>query len=67
MITIQCLIDRKLPVSHVLTARDRIELLCENKAANVSYLSLLKEMLGYRGMTVESLLNGWGGVQLVKV
>jgi len=50
-----------------LTIEDRKELIEENKDINISYLSLIKEMLFYRHMTVEQLLAGWGGVQVFKV
>lgn len=67
MITIKCLIDKKYPIDHVLTDEDRKALIEENKDANYSYLCLLKEMLHYRDMTVESILHGWSGIKLVKI
>lgn len=65
--TIQCLIDKKYPLDHVLTDEDKKAILEENKGINVSYLSLLREMLSYSDRTVSDVLRGWGGVQLVKV
>lgn len=67
MLTINYLIKNKLPLSHTLTDEDKKALLEENKDGNFSYLCLMKEMFAYKHTTVESLLNGWGGVKLVKL
>lgn len=65
MITIQHCIDNKIPVDQPLLKEDRIALLKENVNADYSYKSLLKEVLSYPHTTVETLLTGWGGIQLV--
>ena len=67
MLTIQYLINKKLPLSHVLTKEDKEALLKENAEANFSYLCLMREMFSYKTSTVATLLNGWGGVKLVKI
>ena len=67
MVTIECLIQRKYPISHILTEQDKRDLLKENKNINYSYLSLLQEVLSYRDTSVDTLLRGWGGVRLVKI
>ena len=65
--TIECLVKKKYPLEHILTEEDKKEIIKENKDINISYLSLIKECIGYRGTTVETLLRGWGGVQIVNV
>lgn len=67
MLTVNYFVENKLSVNHVLTPEDKQQLLIENKNGNYSYLSLLREMLSYRGMTVQDVLKGWSGIQLVKV
>ena len=67
MITINHCIKNKYPLNHVLTDYDKIELKKENKNANYSYQSLMKEMFHYKTTTVEDLIRGWGGVKLVKL
>jgi len=66
MLTINYLIDNKVPADKVLTPEDKAALLEENKDGNFSYLCLMKEMFFYKHITVNSLLNGWGGIQIVK-
>ena len=64
MLTMNWILENKFPIDYILNDRDKQELIDENKDNNYSYLCLLKEMLSYRHMSVESLLNGWGGVKL---
>jgi hypothetical protein len=63
MLTMNCIVEKKYPLSHELTAEDKNNLLKENKDKNYSYYCLLREMLGYK-TSVEGLLRGWGGVIL---
>ena len=65
--TIECMIKKKVPVDRVLTREEKDEILKENKDINISYLSLIKECLSYKPVTLRTLLNGWGGVKLIKV
>ena len=67
MLTINHLLEKDYSIDHVLTDLDKAILLEENKDANFSYLCLMKEMFSYSHITVDSLLQGWGGVQLVKL
>lgn len=67
MITINTLIKDKAPVNKPLTAKQRAQLIKENKNANYSYLCLLREMLNYKYITPKDILNGWGGVKLVQL
>ena len=67
MLTVNYLIKKKLPVSYILTDEDKQELIKENKDANYSYLCLMREMFHYRHITIEDLLNGWSGINLVKI
>ena len=67
MITIKYILDNGISLSKPLTDHDRSMLLEENKKVNYSYLSLLKEMLMYKHTTPADILNGWGGIQLVKL
>jgi hypothetical protein len=66
MLTINYLIEKKVPVHRLLSPADKKALLEENKDGNISYLSLMREMFQYDHITVSDLLNGWGGVQIVK-
>ena len=65
--TLECMIKKKYPLEHILTDEDKQAIIAENKDINISYLSLIKEMIGYKGTTIASLFRGWGGVQLFKV
>jgi len=65
--TIECMVKKKKPVLEPFTDEDRKEILEENKDINVSYLSLIKEVLSYKDHSVHTLLRGWGGVKLIKV
>lgn len=65
--TIECMIKIKKPVNEILTDADKAAIIEENKDINISYLSLIKEVLFYKHATVNMLLRGWGGVQLIKV
>ena len=65
MITIQHCINNKIPLDEPLSRKDRIALLKENENAEYSYKSLLREVLSYPNTTVRTLLQGWGGIQLV--
>jgi hypothetical protein len=67
MLTANYLVENKLSVDHVLTEQDKKAILLENKNGNYSYLCLMREMFGYKNVTVQSLLQGWGGIKLVKV
>ena len=67
MITIKYILDNGISLTEPLTDYDRYMLLEENKNANYSYLSLLNEMLRYKHTTPSDILNGWGGIQLVKL
>lgn len=67
MITINTLIQAKKPVNSTFTDKEKQALLEENKNAPYSYLCLLREILGYSHTTVNDLLRGWGGVQLVNL
>ena len=66
MLTINYAIKNKIPYHRPLTDIERKELIKENKGNNYSYLSLLKEMLRYRHITIGDVMRGWGGVKLVK-
>jgi hypothetical protein len=66
MLTIEYLVGKKYPLSHVLTDSDKKELLLENKEGDYSYLSLMREMFNYT-VTVECVLRGWSGIKIVKV
>jgi len=65
--TIECMIKIKKPINETLTEEDKKAILEENKNIDISYLSLIKEVLFYKNTTVDTLLNGWGGVQLIKI
>lgn len=67
MLTANYLTQKKLSVNHVLTDEDKKALLEENKTGNYSYLCLMQEMFRYKNTTVQSLLQGWGGVRLVQI
>lgn len=67
MITINSAIEAKQDLNIPLTKEMREKLLEENRNAPYSYQCLLKEMLGYRDMTLRSVLGGWGGVRLVNL
>ena len=67
MLTINYLIQNKVPLSHKLTDEDKSILLDENKGQDISYLSLMREMFGYGHITVQDLIQGWGGVKIVNV
>jgi hypothetical protein len=67
MLTLNYLIEKKLPLDHVLTDADKVALKMENVGKNFSYLCLMNEMFCYSNMTVESLLRGWGGVQVFTI
>jgi len=67
MLTANYLIEKELPVGHILTSEDKKFLLEENKNGNFSYLCLMREMFQYRHITVGNLLSGWGGIKLVKL
>lgn len=66
MLTAKWITHKQYDLDHKLTDLDKQMLLEENKDGNFSYLCLLKEMLRYQDVTVESLLNGWGGIKIVK-
>ena len=66
MLTINYLIEKKVPVHRLLSPADKKALLEENKGGNTSYLSLMREMFYYDHITVSDLLRGWGGIQIVK-
>lgn len=65
--TIECMIKIKKPIDAKLSDEDRKAIIEENKNINISYLSLIKEVLFYEHHTLRDLLNGWGGVKLIKV
>lgn len=65
--TIECMIKIKKGINEPLTASDRAAIINENKNINYSYLSLIKEALSYKHTTISSLLEGWGGVKIIKV
>jgi len=65
MLTINYAIDNKIPLDRPLTDMERKELIKENQNNDFSYLSLLKEMLGYSHITMRDVIKGWSGVQLV--
>ena len=67
MLTVNHLLEKEYPIDHVLTDLDKAILLAENKDANFSYLCLMKEMFSYSHTTVDSLLQGWGGIKLVTI
>ncbi len=67
MLTANYLTENKLPVDHELTENDKKAILKENEGKNYSYLCLMQEMFRYKGTTVQSLLHGWSGVQLVQI
>lgn len=66
MLTMECLIKKKLPITHKLTEEEKNELKEENKNKNYSYQCLLQEHLCYNP-TIEELLSGWSGIQLFKI
>ena len=66
MLTLNCIIEKKYPVGHVLTKEDKAKLLAENEGGDYSYYSLLREMLSYE-VTISELLRGWGGVNLFSI
>jgi len=66
MLTINYLIEKKVPVHRLLCPADKKALLEENKDGDISYLSLMREMFHYDHITVSDLLKGWGGIQIVK-
>ena len=65
--TIECMIKKKKPLYEPFTEEDKKAILEENKNIDVSYLSLIKEVLFYKDTNVDTLLRGWGGVKLVKI
>jgi hypothetical protein len=67
MLKMTYLIEKNYPIDHVLTEFDKGALRLENLSANYSYVCLMNEMLSYKHVTVDSLLNGWGGVKLFEV
>jgi hypothetical protein len=67
MLTINYAIENRIPLDRPLTDIERKELINENKDNNYSYLCLLREMLGYKHITLGDVLNGWGGVNLVTI
>ena len=67
MLTVNYLIDKKLPLGHVLTSEDKKALLEENRCGDFSYLSLMKEMFHYKHITIQDLLNGWSGIKIVSI
>lgn len=67
MLTANYLTQNQLPVNHVLTEDDKKAILKENEGRNYSYLCLMQEMFRYKHTTVQSLLQGWGGVRLVQI
>jgi hypothetical protein len=64
MLSINHLKENKYPLDHVLTKEDKKALIKENEGKNFSYECLMKEMFQYSHITVESVLNGWGGVRV---
>lgn len=65
--TIECMIKIKKPIDKTLTEEDKKAIIEENKNIDVSYLSLIKEVLFYKNAILDTLLNGWGGVKLIKI
>ena len=67
MLTINYAIENRIPADRPLTRIERAELIKENQNNNFSYLCLLKEMFNYKHTSLGDVLNGWGGVKLVKI
>lgn len=65
--TIECMIKIKKSLYETLTEEDKKAIIEENKNIDVSYLSLIKEVLFYKHTTLDTLLSGWGGVQLINI
>ena len=63
-LTLNCIKEKAYPIEHVLTSEDKINLIKENEGKEFSYVCLMKEMLTYEGVTVESIIHGWSGVRL---
>lgn len=66
-LTMNCIINKKHKVNHLLTDTEKKELIEENENKNYSYMCLLREMLQYKHITVNDLLIGWTGVTLFKI
>lgn len=66
MLTLESIIGKKLPVSHILTDQEKTALIEENRGKDYSLESLMKEMFNYK-VTVNDLLMGWGGVAIFKI
>lgn len=65
--TIECMIKIKKDLYEPLTEKDKQLILEENKNIDTSYLSLVKEVLSYKTSSINTLLNGWGGVKIINV
>ena len=58
--TIECMIKIKKSLYETLTEEDKKAIIEENKNIDVSYLSLIKEVLFYKSANLDTLLSGWG-------
>lgn len=67
MLSMRCFLERSYDIDRVLTEEDKQLLREENHGKNVSYISLMNEMLRYKNRTIRDLLHGWGGVTLFKI
>ena len=66
MLTMNYIINSKMPLDYRLTSIDKQHLINENMNANYVYFCLLKEMLSYP-TSVRDLLRGWCGINLFKI